>query len=97
MSDRETIDLFLGHPDYRGEERSDVEGVDRFVVSVVYRDGVPRDLSRHDLLEDALAERDREAAAHLIDGLELGSFRLSVLDREEPGRGELDYDDLEGG
>lgn len=94
MPDRETADLFLGHPGFATDERPRWrEGVDRYVVYVVYLDGVPRELSKHDMLVTALEERDREQVAHERDGYNRTNHHLGVYDAENGDRGDLDWDD----
>jgi hypothetical protein len=65
--------------------------VSRYVLSVVYRDGVPRETESFDSLEDALRLRDERSDPR---------YRLSehwmVWDSEDQERGYLDWDEEAG-
>ena len=85
---REANDAFFGSPVAVAAER-------RYRVYLVYRDGVRRWASNGwwPSVEAALAERDEEVEAHLIDGYDFRLVHIAVCDMDDPERGDIEEDD----
>lgn len=63
----------------------------RYVLSVVYRDGVPQEVARYAILEGALHERDKRR-----DPARRTSEHWMVHDSDDEERGYLEWPDETG-
>lgn len=94
MTDRETVDIYLGAPALESVER-DERG--RFAVRVVYRDGLERLDAATESLRDALLDADRARSNLALIGYGRTRVHVDVIDEDDPERGPLDWGHLDEG
>jgi hypothetical protein len=100
MADRENVDLWFGDPRFDAPDEEEgrrrrIYGPSRFLVQVIYLDGVERPLDRFDWLREALEARDRERAELAAAGYDRTRAHVRVVDVDDGERGSLEWDDLE--